>query len=102
MIAHLMLVAFAALFCLKVLWNLSVPYVLVMRGQSGGISLMPAIEIILLLMTVAIAAYTDSPLLGGALRIGLGGGALVVASYANLWVGGPIAGWFSAWRRRSR
>ena len=37
-----------ALFALKIVWNLTIPYALAVRAREGGISLMPFVEVALL------------------------------------------------------
>jgi hypothetical protein len=83
------LVGIGCLFGLKIIWNLSLPYVLAARRTSQGISLMPFVEVVLLGVGVVIGlGQTRWP----AQQIGLYGGALIVVSYIHLAVMGAVMG----------
>jgi hypothetical protein len=91
----------AGLFCLKILWNVSLPYALARRltrtGTDQGVSLMPGLEIALLAAAVVFTALAGPgrPLsAGGAAVIGV---ATMLASYGHLIVVGRLLA-----RRRSR
>jgi len=98
----------AGLFCMKILWNLVVPYALAVRAYkerdvpSKGVSLMPMVDVVLLAACVALAFITRAtwPWSPGGVLI-LGGGALI-GSYLHLILVGGIAGWAAhALRRRA-
>ena len=91
------------LFALKILWNLTVPYDLAWKawrskGQKiRGISLMPYMEIGLLLLAIGAAALSDGQ---GWLRnpknLAVWGGLAVAASYIHLVLAGMVAGWITS------
>jgi hypothetical protein len=87
------------LFTLKVAWNFMVPYILASRfmkakgGQVSGISLMPFLEVILLLLACGLSFIDGSVWPYGAQRVFLLGGGVLLASYVHFFVGGMIAGW---------
>jgi hypothetical protein len=91
----------AGLFCLKILWNLTVPYMIARRSfrsegsKPKGVTLMPIVEVVLLGASVALAVpmRADWPL---SPRGVLSWGALIlVGSYIHLFVVGSIAGWIA-------
>lgn len=96
----------AGLFCMKVSWNLLVPYLLAVRSYTGksesaGISLVPMLEIALLLVAVGASALMDRawPLDPGG--VALLGATAIVASYGHLLLAGMISGWLArVFRRR--
>ena len=88
------------LFCIKLIWNVSVPYVLIARGRQSkelqhGISLMPAIEVILLAMTAMLSVLGDSfwPFQSVKWML-LVGAVAIVFSYVHLVIVGAILGQF--------
>ncbi len=96
------------LFTLKILWNLTVPYELAFRrskmaGQKSGVSLMPYLEIAVLLLAIATAFFSGgrgwfhSPK-----NIAILGGLAVVASYIHLVAAGMIVGWILSLRKKGR
>jgi hypothetical protein len=89
-----------ALFLMKILWNITVPYTLAVRAfrargdESRRISLMPFVELALLGIAAGLSLLGS----GSAWSWGIGmtvllGGAIAVASYVHLVVAGAIAGW---------
>jgi hypothetical protein len=88
------------LFLMKILWNVTIPYVLAVRslrardGESRGISLLPFVEIALLGIAAGLSVIDHgSPWswsLGTTLLVG---GSIAVASYVHLVVAGAVAGW---------
>jgi hypothetical protein len=79
-----------AVFCAKILWNLAVPYVLVWRSRNGtakrsGISLMPMIEVLLLVCAFCLALIAPLPWPATAPRVAILGISLILASYLHLY-----------------
>jgi hypothetical protein len=99
---HILLV----LFCVKLLWNIGVPYWLAfgksMRPPTtNGVSLMPAIEVTLFAMLVGLAFYDGSLYLGMTpLRFAILCTALLVGSYLHLMLAGALTGWLLKRSRR--
>jgi hypothetical protein len=98
---NLLLETIAIVFLLKIVWNLSIPYVLWVRSarsknsDRGSISLMPSVEIVLLIAMVALSLRAhDLPWHWSTGCIALCGGILMVGSYLHLVVAGAIAGRF--------
>jgi len=96
---------FAALFCLKLVWNLVLPYLIAFDPLDGrpsrGISLMPYVEVALLVIGIALAALRGGTTLGASLlQLAGTGTAAVVATYAHMAVAATIMGWLV--RNRSR
>jgi len=94
----------AALFGAKVIWNLMVPYVLAIRraryDRKAGISVSPAIEWVLLAVTVGLswAGSFSRPL--NPLAVSAFGAAACLASYLHFVVAGWLVGWIaSKWGR---
>ena len=96
-----MFVVVAVLFSIKITWNLAVPYALAARAlrgdrsQSKGISLMPFVEIVLLLAALVLSLIRCSAWpwsAGGVIFIGM---SMVIGSYVHLVVAGGIAGWIA-------
>ena len=101
-IERIALVLVSGLFGLKMAWNLAVPYVLTVRSmrtpsgndeQSKGISLMPAVEFILLAVGVILSWAGDCDWPCNAGGVALYGGAIVVGSYIHLVAASALAGW---------
>jgi hypothetical protein len=88
----------AVLFCLKILWNFSVPYVLVNAPAGRGISLLPVVELVLLGIGVTVAAF--EPWHYGTRRVVLWGLGLTVGSYLHMLIAGFLVGWLTRGRRR--
>ena len=95
------------LFGLKILWNLAIPYELALRKTNkggrkiSGISIVPLVEIGLLLLAAGAAAlsakqgWLQSPkniVIWGLLAIG--------ASYVHLVIAGMVMGWIVSHKRR--
>jgi hypothetical protein len=105
---EILLTVLLALFVAKICWNLAIPFVLAARtlssdsGLNRGISLMPWVEVVLLLVAVSVVALLGPIWCLTAGRIGLWCGVLVIASYANLFLGGAVAGWIVSRIRRRR
>jgi hypothetical protein len=95
-----LLYIFVCLFGLKILWNLIVPYELARRAWKGagprtsGISIMPLLEISLLLLAIGAAAWSGG---GGWFHspkdVALWGGLVVIISYVHLLIASRVAGW---------
>lgn len=86
----------------KVLWNLGVPYALAAAGRSEGrgISLMPAVEWGALGLAAASAEISEGARwIDDAMIVGIGGAAVIVASYLHFVVAGMVLG---RWRARRR
>ena len=88
------------LLTLKILWNLTIPYDLAWRtwrarGQKvGGISLMPYLEVGLLVLAIGAAALYNGPsCFQSPKRVAIWGGSAIVASYVHMVVVGMTAGW---------
>ena len=97
------------LFVLKVLWNLTLPYVLAWRRYRGpgransGISLIPYLEIVLLIIATCVAALSHGPgWLHRPGRVAIWGGAVILLSYVHLAVAGVAAGWLVSALQRTR
>ena len=96
---------FGALLCLKVLWNLSVPYELHRRAlgtapisPKAGISMMPGVEVVLLAAVVASAAIDGDD---GRYRpwvLGVFGALAVAGSYLHLLLASILLGWIRSRR----
>lgn len=102
LILKILLYSILALFLAKVAFNLAVPYVLLrrLRGLSGkpeqrtgGISLMPAVELVLFAALVAVSALIDEDgfFYGGG-SVAMFGGACIAVSYLHLAVVGFVGG----------
>jgi hypothetical protein len=108
MIKNLLLDLFMALFGMKLLWNLSVPYVGIMRvwkgaGKTVSISLMPVLEIVFLLAWAILASVVGGATWVCNVRIvaivGISG---IVLSYVHMAVVGFLGGLLCSWFRRRR
>ena len=92
---------FAVFLLLKVLWNVAVPYVLVVRGyksraaQSKGISLMPLLDVVLMAACVTLAFGAGAAWPFGAKEVLVAGIAILLGSYVHLFVAGAIASWIA-------
>lgn len=90
-------VLFVALFCLKIVWNFSVPYILVARAargnvESGGISFHPWIEVVIFLFVLLLSfVVREAPL--EPKRVAICGGGLIIGSYVHFVTAGMIIGW---------
>lgn len=95
----------AVLFCLKLLWNIAIPYALAARafkskpGQANGISLIPFVEIVLLLAAVVLSAFRSLAWPWSSAGVAFIGMAMIVASYVHMVVAGSLAGWIARWLR---
>ena len=81
-----LLYIFLGLLCLKLLWNVSIPFW--SRNSTGGISLMPLIEVLLLGLAVLIRYLANGPSwieTSEIIQIGFGG---IFASYLLMWLFG--------------
>jgi hypothetical protein len=84
----------AALFAIKILWNLAVPYSLFLeRNSEHGISLMPGVEVLLLAALGILSCFDGGSLwswtTGETLLIG---SAIIAAAYAHMYVAGILLG----------
>lgn len=89
------------LFALKLIWNLTVPFVLLGRlranpdGPRSGISMASGVEVLLLLVAVGLSAisvgeyWVNRPLL-----IAGWGSAAILFTYVAFYIVGAIGGWF--------
>ena len=91
---------FMGLLTLKILWNLTVPYDLAWRSwrakgrKVGGISLMPYLEVGLLVLAIGAAALSDGPSwFQSPKRIAIWGGLAIVISYVHMVIVGMTVGW---------
>ena len=84
---------------IKILWNISLPYVLAVRYQHtnpangpSGISVMPLVEWCLWAIVVVItyASRSDPPM--SARTVGLLGAAAIGASYAHFFIASAVLG----------
>lgn len=88
-------------FLLKILWNLLVPCILFVRSvqggnADGGISLMPAVEILLLAVLVTLSFVAGRSLwLSSASCVALGGGIAIIGSYVHMVTVGAGVGWLA-------
>jgi hypothetical protein len=105
----IVLYVLAGLFCLKILWNLCVPYALALRpikastGATRGISLMPAVEVALLRLTAAAAALASGSTPFHSLKnVAVVGTIAVVGSYVHVMLMGMLVGWVAENVRRRR
>lgn len=93
------------LFGLKILWNIAVPYAVAVRafkskpGQAKSISLMPFVEMVLLLAAVVLSVFRSLAWPWNSLGVTLIGMGMVVASYVHMVVAGSVAGWIARWLR---
>lgn len=94
----------ALLFSAKILWNLTVPYALAAKAYrgswTGGISLMPMVEIALLLVALVLSFVRRRPWPWSVEGVALLGAVMVVGSYVHLVVAGGLAGWIAQRLRR--
>jgi hypothetical protein len=97
------------LFCLKIGWNLLIPYELAWRTLKAnaylnkGISIAPWFEFILLALAVAWAFIAGgAPSFQSPKRIAMWGVAMIIASYVHFFVGGALAGWIVSLIMRRR
>src|SRR5262249_11368559 len=93
------------LFSLKIAWNLTLPYLLARRARSPeeasrGISPMPGLEIVLLLLGVGLswAGGLEPP--WSPTRAAVYGAVLILFSYAHLVVASAVVGLLRNRRRR--
>ena|SRR5882724_10625104 len=96
---ELILVVTMAILLLKIVWNLSIPYILFIRSinnramNRGGISLMPLVDItlIVIIITLSFIAQNSSwPWSAGCIAFGCG--ISTMGSYLHLVVAGAIMG----------
>lgn len=95
---------FLVLVACKVLGNLGVPYALAAAGRSEGrgISLMPAVEWVALGLAAASPGVSDGTRwIEDAAIVGIGGAAVIVASYLHFVIAGMVLGGRRARRRPS-
>jgi len=91
-------IAGAILFCCKIAWNLGIPYVLAVRTlrqcdqTSKGISMIPGVELTLLVLLVVLALVGAAPWPHGALRVAALGGLIIAGSYLHLVLAGAAVG----------
>ena len=93
----------AGLFLAKLLWNQGVPYDLAWRswksgGKSlGGISLMPLVEVCLLLMAIGTSAlYGGKIWLPTPKQVAIWGAVAIMISYLHMAIAGFLMGWIVA------
>jgi hypothetical protein len=106
---NLMLFILLEIFSLKILWNLIVPHELAWRGyksdknKSSGLSLMPYLEIGLLLLVVLISAIAGkSDKLFNPKGLAVWGCVAIVVSYVHLVIAGMIVGWIVSILKHNR
>lgn len=91
------------IFCLKIIWNLGVPYELLRRRfykspkkQGGGISMMIFVEIFLLVVAIVLSAIAQGDSwMHSPKKVALWGGIALVGSYVHLLVAGMFCGWLA-------
>jgi Kef-type K+ transport system membrane component KefB len=91
------------LFCVKIVWNLGVPYVLLRRpiddktGRSRGVSMATAIEFFFLIVAIGVSACTTGDgWLHQPLKVASYGMAAIIASYLHLVIVGIVGGWLAS------
>lgn len=89
-----------AIFLLKIVWNMGIPFSLARKpikdetGETSGISLAPFVEFFLLVVLLMLSFFSKGDsLLDNTIKVGLGGGALIVISYLIMALGGVFLGW---------
>jgi hypothetical protein len=105
----ILLWALAAIFCLKIVWNLGVPYELLRRrlkadtGAVQGISLAPALETAVLILIVVLSAVsTGDSWIETTSNVVTWGLILVAGSYLHLLLASFLVGWILSVLRRQR
>jgi hypothetical protein len=105
----IVLYGLAGLICLKILWNLCVPYALALgpvdanTGTSRRISLMPIVEVaLLLLMLAATRLASASSAMHDSTNVAVVGVIMIVGSYVHLVLAPVVVGWIAANVRRRR
>lgn len=84
-----------ALLVLKCVYNLTVPYSLLRKREGDGISFMPYIELILLVLVIAVSFLARSDSWGSQPKVvGIVAGGVVVGSYLHFVLVMMVGGWF--------
>ena len=104
-----MLFFLEALFCLKIGWNLLIPYILAYRTLKSdayldrGISIAPWFEFVLLVVSVAVASITaGTSLFQSPKRLAMWGIVMILGSYVHFAVGGFLGGGLVSLIKRRR
>lgn len=100
---------FAGLFGLKILWNILTPFSLA-RGllkdcakKTGGVTLMPFVEIALLIILIVFSAFSgNSAWFYRPLQVAFWGGVIIVGSYILFIVLGISLGWLVSQIKKRR
>lgn len=99
----------AGLFCIKIIWNLGVPYVLLSRpldtktGRSSGISMATSVELFFLVLAVGLSALaTGDTWLHSPLKVAFYGVLAIIGSYIHLVIVGIIGGWIVSRSKREK
>lgn len=92
-----------ALFLLKIIWNLTIPYALAIRlwrnrnADTVSTSLMSFIEVVLLGIVTVLSLFDidsfESWTVGKTLLVG---GGIIAASYAHFFIAGFVLGWIGS------
>ncbi len=92
--------ALLSLFTVKIIWNLCVPYILLMRfrkepdKETGWISMKIVVEIFLLLLAVGMSALsTGQALVNKPLTVAKWGIIAIIFTYLHLFIVCGIGGW---------
>lgn len=89
------------LLALKCVYNLTVPYSLLRKQEGEGISFMPYVELLLLLLAVVASFLARSDSWGSRPKIvGIVAGSAVVGSYLHFVLVMVLGGWLSS-RKKS-
>jgi len=96
---NVVMLVFIGLFGLKIVWNLLTPYVMTWQRassdevESSGISLMPAVEIILYFLILGFSFFIESETWhGDTATLAIWGMLIIVGSYIHLLLAGVLAG----------
>lgn len=83
------------LLVLKCLYNLTVPYSLLRKRKGEGISFMPYIELILLVLVIVASCLARSDSWGSQPKVvGIVAGGIVLCSYLHFVLVMMVGGWF--------
>jgi hypothetical protein len=91
-IAYVLLV----LLTMKCMYNLIVPYALLRKQEGEGISFMPYVELLLLVLAVTVSVFANSDSWGSSPTVvGIVAGGVVVGSYLHFVLVMMVGGWLS-------